>query len=182
MTAPSEMPAAEFSRVYRPRALPGAPVTLEANESERAALAERFGLIAIDRLTACIDLVAKDKGVAADGTVSADIMQGCAVSGEAFAVHIEEALTLRFVPASLHDVSPEQTDLEIELDRDALDEIAYEGDSFDLGEAVAQTLGLAIDPYAEGPGADEARAAAGITSDDAPSGPLAEALAKLTKG
>ena len=52
-----------------------------------------------------------------------------------------------------------------------------------LGEAIAQTLALAIDPYREGPDADEARKKAGIVSDEdhAPSGPLAEALAGLKK-
>ena len=65
-----------------------------------------------------------------------------------------------------------------------LDEIEYEGDSFDLGEAIAQTLGLAIDPYREGPDADSARRESGIQSDESiqPSGPLAEALAALKKG
>ena len=48
---------------------------------------------------------------------------------------------------------------------------------------MAQTLALAIDPYREGPDADEARKKAGIVSDEdhAPSGPLAEALAGLKK-
>ncbi|QYU69205.1 hypothetical protein J4558_03410 [Leptolyngbya sp. 15MV] len=52
---------------------------------------------------------------------------------------------------------------------------------FDLGEAVAQSLGLAIDPYAVGPEAEAARREAGIASDDVPSGPLAEALRALRK-
>jgi hypothetical protein len=37
-----------------------------------------------------------------------------------------------------------------------------EGGRFDLGEALAQTLGLAIDPYLEGPNAEEARRKAGL--------------------
>ncbi len=65
-------------------------------------------------------------------------------------------------------------------------ELEYEGDSFDLGEALAQTLGLAIDPYREGPDAEAVRNEAGIESDEefdaAPKGPLAEALAGLRKG
>ena len=72
-------------------------------------------------------------------------------------------------------------EIEIELAADDLDEIEYSGITFDLGEAVAQSLGLAIDPYAEGPNADATRKAAGISSDDEPSGPLAEALKALKK-
>ena len=49
----------------------------------------------------------------------------------------------------------------------------------DPGEAVAQSLALAIDPFAEGPGAEEARRRAGILSESA-AGPFA-ALAALKK-
>ena len=50
---------------------------------------------------------------------------------------------------------------------------------FDLGEAVAQDLALAIDPYAVGPGAERARKEAGLL-DEAAAGPFAalEALKK----
>ena len=60
-----------------------------------------------------------------------------------------------------------------------LDEIPFEGHVFDLGEAVAQSLALAIDPYAVGPNAEQARKDAGI-GDEAASGPFA-ALAALKK-
>jgi hypothetical protein len=71
--------------------------------------------------------------------------------------------------------------IELELEADDCDEIEYSGDMFDLGEAVAQTLGLAIDPYAEGPGADAARKAAGIVAEGEQEGPLAALLAGLKK-
>ena len=61
---------------------------------------------------------------------------------------IDEAVDLRFVERALRPASEEE---EIELEADDCDEIDFAGDMFDLGEAVAQTLGLAIDPYAEGP-------------------------------
>ena len=61
-----------------------------------------------------------------------------------------------------------------------MDEIFYEGDSFDLGEAVAQSLALAIDPFACGPDADRVRQEKGLSADDQPSGPFA-ALAALKK-
>jgi len=166
----------EFSRMVRRKPLPGAPVEIEASEAERAALAKRFGIGAIERLRAVLDLSEKGTAVLAEGTLSADIVQACAVSGEDFAHTIEEELALRFVPA---ERPADEPDIEIELDTGDLDEIEYEGENFDLGEAVAQSLGLAIDPYAEGPDADAAREDAGIASDDAPSGPLAEALRGL---
>ena len=48
----------------------------------------------------------------------------------------------------------------------------------DLGEAVAQSFGLALDPYATGPDAETTRRDAGIVAESAPSGPFA-ALAAL---
>ena len=175
------MSAPELSRPVKPRALPAGPLTVDASETERATLAERFGVTAIPALTATVDFGTKDDAVLAEGTLAATITQPCAVTREELSYDVSEPLMLRFVPAgSVPDYAPDE---EIELDAEDLDQIEYEGDAFDLGEAIAQTLALAIDPYREGPGAEEARRRAGIVSDEeqAPSGPLAEALAALKK-
>lgn len=169
--------ASELERLVRIRHLPGEPVVIEASADERARLAERFGIPAVQTLTARIALRPDGAGVRATGQVDATVEQECAVSGEPFTARIDETIDLLFVPDT--GAALAVPDEEIELDAEALDEIPFIGDSFDLGEAVAQTLGLAIDPYAEGPDADAARARAGIASDDAPSGPLAAALAGL---
>ena len=175
--------APEFSRLVSLRQITGQPVRLEANESERAALARRFAISEVRSLTAEITLDRNGDRVAAKGALEADIIQPCAVSGEDFAVCIEEDIALRFVPEGSIDPSLlEGEEIEIELDRNDLDEIEYTGETFDLGEAVAQGLALAIDPYAEGPNANEAREKAGIKADDAPSGPLADALGAALRG
>ncbi|WP_374408515.1 DUF177 domain-containing protein [Pelagerythrobacter sp.] len=150
---------------------------ITAGAGERAALAERFGVVAVERLAAEISLEREGDEVAATGRIEADITHTCGVSGEDFPVRIEEPIALRFVP----EIARGPGDEEIELEAGDLDEIEYAGDTFDLGEAIAQTLGLAIDPYAEGPNADAARQEAGLASDDTPSGPLAEALRALKK-
>lgn len=176
----SVVPESEFSRMVRHRPLPAEPIVLEPTAQERIALAERFGLPSIETLRATVTLDDDGKAIKAKGHLSAAVHQACAVSGEPFPVTIEEPLSLRFVQPSpvIHD-----PDTEIELTREELDEIEYSGDSFDLGEAVAQSLELAMDPYAEGPNADAMRDKANIESDEnrAPSGPLAEALAALKK-
>lgn len=169
----------ELSRMIRPRPLPGGRVEVVAGEAERAALARRFGITAVERMVARLDLAEDGKAVSATGTMEADLVQPCAISGEDFPVNVREDVALRFVPDS---GTPAEPDIEIELADDDLDEIGYEGEMFDLGEAVAQSLALAIDPYAEGPNADAARKAAGIVSDDAPRGALADALAALKRG
>ncbi len=173
------MSATELSRWVKPRALPEGPLTIEASAAERAALANRFGVTSIPALGATVEFGVKDDAVLANGTLTATIEQPCAITREELTYNVEEPLALRFVPAgSTPDFAPDE---EVELDSEDLDEIEYDGDAFDLGEALAQTLALAIDPYREGPGADEARRKAGIESDEnrTPSGPLAEALAAL---
>ncbi len=177
------MSAPEFSRMIKVRPLPADPVVIEANDEERAALAQRFALSSVESLRAEVSLVSEKAAIRATGTLKASIVQTCAVSGEDFPVGVSEPVDLRFVEESTLPTSQtEDGEIEIDLSAGDGDEIEYSGDMFDLGEAIAQTLGLAIDPYAEGPHADEARKAAGLSGDNAPSGPLAEALAALKKG
>ena len=176
MSAP--LPPSELTRMVKTRPLPGGAVVIEASEAERAALAARFGLGAVEALRAEISLEQKPRAIRATGRLRAAIMQPCAISGEDFPVTIDEAIDLRFVEENQR---PATEDEEIELEADDCDEIEFSGEMFDLGEAVAQSLGLAIDPYAEGPHADAARAAAGIVPEDEVRGPLADLLAGLKK-
>ena len=168
----------ELTRMIKIRLLPGDPVIVEANEEEREALARRFALPAVEDVKAEITLENDGNSILARGNLKASIKQDCAISGEEFAVSIDEPVLLRIVEA--HSTAQgDDEEIEIELTDEDCDEIEYSGDAFDLGEAIAQSLGLAIDPYAEGPNADEARKKAGISGDDEPSGPLAEALKAL---
>jgi len=169
------MSTPEFSRPIDVRQAEGQSPHLEANTAERAALARRFGLVSIDRLVAELVLSRQDRTVSAEGRLSAAFVQSCAVSGEDLPVTVDEPVSFRFVPEG----APGTPDEEIELDADACDEIGYPGSHIDLGEAVAQSLALAIDPYATGPQAEQARRRAGLLGEDQ-SGPFA-ALAALRK-
>lgn len=175
MSAP--LPPSELTRMVRARPLSGEAVIIEASPEERAALAARFALGAVESLRAEVRLEQKPRAIRAAGRLKAQIMQPCAISGEDFPVTIDEPVDLRFIEANARAATEE----EIELEADDCDEIEYTGEMFDLGEAVAQTLGLAIDPYAEGPNADAARAAAGIVQEGEQEGPLAALLAGLKK-
>jgi uncharacterized metal-binding protein YceD (DUF177 family) len=170
----------ELTRMVKARPLQGEPVVIEATEAERAAVTSRFGLGAVHSLRAEVALEQKPRAIRATGRLTATIMQPCAVSGEVFPVTIDEPIDLRFVEENLRPVGEDEV-IELELEADDCDEIEYAGDMFDLGEAVAQTLGLAIDPYAEGPNADAARKAAGIVIEGEQDGPMAAMLAALKK-
>lgn len=175
------MSAPELTRMIKTRPLPGEAIVIEASRPECAALAARFGLAGIASLRAAIALEARPAAIRATGRLTAAIVQSCAVSGEDFAVAIDESLELRFIEASARPAAAQDEAIEIELEADDCDEIEYSGEMFDLGEAVAQSLGLAIDPYAEGPGADAARKAAGIVAQGEQLSPLADLLAAFKK-
>ncbi|AKH43978.1 uncharacterized metal-binding protein YceD (DUF177 family) [Altererythrobacter atlanticus] len=168
------MTVPEFSRPFDRRQITDKPVTLSAGEAEMAALAERFGLVAVKRLEVELRLQPEGEAVDVAGTLSADIVQSCAISGDDLPAKIEEEIAFRFVPDRIIE------DKEIELEEEDLDEIPYSGTSFDLGEAMAQSLALAIDPYATGPNADEARKEAGLVNAE-PQGKMAQALAAALK-
>ena len=165
----------EFSRPVDARHLPERPLRLEATGGEREALARRFAIEAIDRLEAEVALDREGGAVTANGRIEADVVQACAVSGEPVKTRLAEPFALRFVRSE----PAHGADEEIELAADDLDEVIYEGNQVDLGEAVAQSLSLAIDPYATGPEAEAVRREAGL-SDAAANGAFA-ALAALKK-
>lgn len=136
--------ATEFSRRF-PLARPPADVRVEATADERAALARRFGLPSIRALSCDFRLRPAAKGaVAASGTLEARVVQVCVASGEEFEAAVRERFAVRFVPAGSENPDPDFEDD---------DEIPCAGDSMDLGEAAAEQLALALDPYPRAPGA-----------------------------
>jgi uncharacterized metal-binding protein YceD (DUF177 family) len=98
--------------------------------------------------------------VIAHGHVRAQVVQACVITDEPVPGTIDEPVALRFV---IDDVAGEG---EIELDEDALDTMLYDGAAIDLGEAAAETMALALNPYPRGPGAAAALRAAGVVSED----------------
>ena len=144
----------EFSHVVRVHDI-GTAVrreTLVARPGERAGLAARFDLLALDRFEAVLDVVREAGGIRVRGRLSASGAQPCSISREPVPFALDEPIDLRFSDAAV------PTAEEIELSEPDLDTLPLDGDDLDLGEAAAQTLGLALDPYPRAP--DEVRAAA----------------------
>ncbi|WP_133366456.1 YceD family protein [Qipengyuania sediminis] len=152
------MSAPEFSRLVKLDRLPAAPITLTANDDECRRLAGRFALPSLARLEAVLTLTAEGEVIEARGRLWASFEQSCALAGNPFPNALDEPLALRFVPA----LALLAEDEEHEFGADEPDEIEYSGNAIDLGEAVAQSFGLAIDPYATGPDAETARKEAGL--------------------
>jgi len=146
---------------------------LDADASARKALAARFDLIAVDRLVAYVSVEKQGKAALLAGRFEAAVTQRCALSGEPVPARVAETLALRFEPEN-----PDPG--EIELEASALDVLAVEDGAVDIGEAVAQSLFLALDPY---PRADEAtlfRVRALILSEEEAEAAEAEAKAKAS--
>ena len=135
----------EFSRRYTLDAIGSTPrkVSIEATTEECAAVAARFDLVTLNILSARATLTASALGIEASGRLTGDVVQRCVVTGDPVATHIAEPFTLRFVDPEL---LVSDTD-EIELSNDDCDLIEMDSGGVDLGEAVAQTLGLALDPF-----------------------------------
>jgi len=124
----------------------GLEYLVEATEEECAALAERMQVPSVLALTCRFHLRREGEAViAADGHLQARVVQTCIVSVEDFETSVDERFRVRFVPAG------EEAE---EVDPEADDEIPYEGRSLDLGEAAAEQLGLALDPYPRMPDAE----------------------------
>lgn len=175
MTVTSTLP--EFSHIVPLSEIGGKAVhhRLHANDGERAALAKRFGLPALNRLAADVALSSDDVGIIATGNLTADVMQVCVVSGMPVAAHIAESFAIRFLSEPVFE-----PDADIEIEVEETDTMFHDGRIIDLGEAVAQTLALAIDPFPRSPDAEEILQEAKLI-DDTPTGPFA-ALAALRKG
>lgn len=142
----------EFSRVVEVThiGVNGLQLALEASAGERAALAARFGLEAIDRLAAELRLTtgAGMAVVYARGRLSADIVQTCVVTLEPVHNSVSADVDITFAATGAAEGG--------EVAFDPTDEDPAEpmvDGRIDLGEALAQQLSELIDPYPRAPGA-----------------------------
>jgi uncharacterized metal-binding protein YceD (DUF177 family) len=154
----------EFSRAYRLDTLSEQPrdVEVEARASEREALARRFGILRISRLSATAALMRSGSAVTATGVVRASATQSCVATGEPVEETIEEEFAIEFRPPA-EGAGGED---EVELAEGELDVVFYEGAAIDFGEAVAETLSLSLDPFPRSPAAAAALVEAGVKSED----------------
>jgi uncharacterized metal-binding protein YceD (DUF177 family) len=163
----------EFSRFAEIDNLPpgGSIHTIVALPGERAALAERFALVALERLEARVRLAPLAGGlVRLDAELIADVVQECVVTLEPIATRVEDHFSLLYG-------GPEEGGAEVVLSGEAELVEPLSGNTIDIGETVAQQLSLALDPFPRAPGAETP---APTPEDDPPASPFA-ALAKWRK-
>lgn len=141
----------EFSKPLNVQTLGEKPKMLHliADDAARKSLSERFDLLSIDSLFAdfTISRIGNGDLIGVRGRVTADVTQSCVVSDVPVAAKIDEIVDERFGP-------PEETDLEIDISMEEIDPPEpIVDDVIDLGELVAQYLGVALNPYPKAPDA-----------------------------
>jgi hypothetical protein len=109
------------------------------------------------------------------GIGSSVTVQACTTSAPtrprtAIPATIDEPVALLFVAEGSAG-----EDEEIELDEGALDTVPYEGGTIDLGEAAAETMALALDPFPRSANAAAVLREAGVLTEEEakPKGALA---------
>ncbi len=140
--------APEFSRLVPLTRLGGESYRQEiaASESEREALARRFGLLSLDRLTAAVELTREPSGtILLTASFEAVFAQVCIVTLDPVAGSVAERFQLRYGRPEAEENAPSGDD-----------DPAFEpltGEAIDIGEAVAQEFSLALPPFPRAPDA-----------------------------
>jgi Large ribosomal RNA subunit accumulation protein YceD len=153
----------EFSRTFEVVKLSntGSHQKLVATNIECAALAKRMQISAILSLTATLHAKPwRGGGVKVSGQLKADLEQVSVISLESFREIVSYDVDRYFMPRVKFDASEEEL---------VIDPI--EGGIIDLGEVVAETLALELDPYPRKPG--EAFAETIEDFPDVPANPFA---------
>ncbi len=145
--------APEFSRPLAADSLgeTAALKQITASGEERAALARRFGLLALDHLSADLRIrrLPGNGAIHAAGRFTAEATQACVISLEPVHARLSEEFSQFFtLAAEVPDQGEHVIDVEAE---DPPETLGPEG--LDLGEAVVQQFVLALDPYPRAPGA-----------------------------
>jgi hypothetical protein len=121
-----------------------------ADEAERQALARRFSLLELRRLEAKIGMRRSDALVRVRVSVSAEVVQNCVVTLEPVTSEVRESAEISFAPPTRDAARRGSVWVDAEGD-DPPEPLV--GATVDVGEIVAEQLGLGLDPYPRRPGA-----------------------------
>ena len=126
----------------------GVEERIVASPAERAAVAKRLDLQALDRLQATLDLrlAGGSTLLKITGRIDASVVQSCVVSLEPVPAELSIPVDITY---ALTRAAPEDEDEG--LDPDAPEPLPPGG--LDLGEEVVQTLSLGLDAYPRAPSA-----------------------------
>lgn len=140
----------EFSRPIAVKDIGERPVSrsIEAKPQELEALTRRFDLLGLDGLSAELTLSWRGDEVIVEGTLAAEVVQRCVVSLAEVPDSVTSEFILVYREQAESGLQAEEA-LDPEIEEEMPEPFGPEG--IDLGEAVAQQLALALDPYPRHP-------------------------------
>ncbi len=152
----------EFSRIVKVHELTAKKTThdIDATAAERAALADRFDLVSIEKLIAKLTLsVAGNGEVTVRGPLHAEITQRCVVSLEPVPETVDDEIEVLYSPHVSEDNLPSTADDLEGLSEEELMALLDQPEpltdgEIDLGEVAAQFLAISMDPYPRKEGVD----------------------------
>ncbi len=129
----------------------GSALEIGASDSERAALAKRFGFLGLPVFSARVSVEKRVGGqVVVEGRLRGKIIQACILSLEPVTQELDEGFRIVFKQDLTDERDPESGEAVLSALADAPEPLS--GNMLDVGEIVAEQLSLAADPYPRRPG------------------------------
>ena len=129
----------------------GTALEISTTESERAALAKRFGFLGLPDFSARVTVDRRPGGqVVVEGLLRGRIVQACILSLDPVTQELDDAFRLVFAEDVTEERDPESGDALLNAQGDAPEPLV--GNMLDVGEIVAEQLSLTADPYPRRPG------------------------------
>jgi uncharacterized metal-binding protein YceD (DUF177 family) len=152
---------------------------ITATADERDALAKRFGIVAVLSLDAKIHgrALGRSETWQLKGTFEADVVQQCVVTLEPIQTHVREHFERTY--AMMPEDKTEIVDIAVET-ADPPDAVV--DGCIDIGEATAEELALALDPFPRKPGTEFQQVSDTKGFPDSPRNPFAVLAGLREKG
>ena len=112
-------------------------------------------------LRAATEEIRTGERVHATGRIKAQLEQSCVATGEPVPASVDEPFDLMFLREP-----KAAADEEVELSEEDCDVVFHDGSAIDLGSALGDTLGLALDPYPRCVDADAVLREAGVLTEE----------------
>ncbi len=150
---PSKEQKSEITRIVDLERLGASGSALEvvATESERQALARRFGFLGLPAFSARVSVDRRPGGrVVVEGRLRGKVLQACILTLEPVTQELDDAFRIVFKQDLDEERDPETGEALLNAQIDAPEPL--QGNLLDVGEIVAEQLSLAADPYPRRPG------------------------------
>ena len=124
----------------------GTALEISASDSERAALAKRFGFLGLPVFSARVTVDRRPGDlVVVEGRLRGKIVQACILTLDPVTQDLDETFRIVFKQGLAEEKDPESGESLVNPQSDAPEPLP--GNLLDVGEIIAEQLSLAADPY-----------------------------------